>query len=143
MTFGKKSAPYLAIKTLFQAAQDGLIKFPKGSKCIIDGFYVDDCIYGADSVPDAIEIQSQVIQVLKSAGFHLRKWSSNSSEILEMVPESDRENKTILDFDEKTSVKTLGLQWATGEDKFCYTFSFPIISRNATFCLTSQKISIH
>lgn len=124
VTFGTKSAPYLAIKTLIRVAEDEVLRFPKGSQCITEGFYVDDCIYGADSVYEAIEIQSQVTSVLSSAGFHLRKWSSNSSEVLASVPESDRENKTILDFDDKTSVKTLGVQWAPNEDKFCYKFSF-------------------
>lgn len=130
VTFGTKSAPYLAIKTLIRVAFDEQERFPKGFKCITEGFYVDDCIYGADSVQEAIEIQSEVIGILKSGGFHLRKWSSNFKEVLEMVPESDRETKRLLDFDSKLSVKTLGLQWSPSEDFFCYNFQF---SNSETF----------
>lgn len=41
-----------------------------------------------------------------------------------MISESDRETQTLLDFGEKTSVKTLGVQWSPTEDIFCYKFSF-------------------
>lgn len=125
VTFGTKTAPYLAVKTLLQVAKDEKLNFPQGYDCLTKGFYVDDCIYGADTVHEATQIQSQVILALKSAGFHLRKWSSNSLEILENVPESDRETKTLLEFDEKSAVKTLGVQWSPAHDIFCYHFSFP------------------
>lgn len=127
VTFGTKTAPYLAVKTLLQVAEDEKVNFPSGYECLTNGFYVDDCIYGADTVQDASKIQSDVIQALKTAGFHLRKWSSNSLGILENVPESDRETKTLLEFDEKTSVKTLGVQWSPSDDNFCYKISFPTL----------------
>lgn len=118
VTFGTTSAPYLAVKTLFRLADDEIMRYPKGSECLRNGFYVDDCIYGADSVEEALEIQKQCILILKSAEFHLRKWSSNSEILLEHLPESDRETKTLLEFDTKSSVKTLGVQWSPVHDNF-------------------------
>lgn len=125
VTFGTKPAPYLAVKTLLQVAEDEKANFPAGYEVLTKGFYVDDCIYGADTVQDASKIQSDVIQALKTAGFHLRKWSSNSLDVLENVTESDRETKSLLEFDEKTSVKTLGVQWS--DDNFSYKISFPTV----------------
>lgn len=118
VTFGTTSAPYLAVKTLQRLAEDEKASYPLGSNCLLKGFYVDDCIYGADSLEDALEIQSQTLQILKSAGFHLRKWSANRTELLEAVPESDRETKTVLEFDNKIAVKTLGIQWLPNKDEF-------------------------
>lgn len=120
VTFGTTSAPYLAVKTLFRLAEDEIVRFPKGSLCLKTGFYVDDCIYGADNISEALDIQYQTRMILSSAGFHLRKWSSNSKELVRSVPENDRETNDLLSFDSKSSVKTLGVQWCPSEDNFHY-----------------------
>lgn len=124
VTFGTKSAPYLAVKTLMRLSEDEKLNFPEGSLCLREGFYVDDCIYGSDSVEEAKEIQSQLIAILESGGFHIRKWSSNHTELTESVPESDRETDTVREFDSKASVKTLGVQWCPIADCFQYKISF-------------------
>lgn len=134
VTFGTTSAPYLAVKTLFRLAEDERNRFPKGSFCLRSGFYIDDCIYGADNIAEALDIQNQTRLILSSAGFHLRKWSSNSAELLDSVPEIDRETKDLLSFDSKSSVKTLGVQWCPSEDSFhyniCLSNSAVITKRN-------------
>lgn len=124
VTFGTTSAPYLAVKTLIRLSEDEKVSYPKGAECLRNGFYVDDCIYGADTVAEALEIQNQTRMILRSAGFHLRKWSSNCEELLSSVPESDRETKTLLNFDLKSSVKTLGVQWSPKNDDFHYQIQF-------------------
>lgn len=123
VTFGTTAAPYLAIKTLYRLAKDEKSRYPLGAVCLERGFYVDDCIFGADSVEEALEVQSQVVAILKSAGFHLRKWSSSCPILLEAIPESDRETDTLLDFDSKMSVKTLGIQWCPTTDNFMFKIS--------------------
>lgn len=125
VTFGTKTAPYLAVKTLLKVADDEKSKYPKGYECVKRGFYVDDCIFGADTIAEAIEYQQQTFHLLSSAGLYLRKWSSNSREILSNIPESDRENSNFLEFDKKSSVKTLGVQWFPEDDYFKYKFSLP------------------
>lgn len=124
VTFGTTSAPYLAVKTLIQLSEDEKLRFPRGSKCLKNGFYIDDCIFGADSVEEALEIQYQTRSILSSAGFHLRKWSSNATAIIEAVPESDRETKDLFDFGSNSSVKTLGVQWCPSDDSFHYKLAF-------------------
>lgn len=118
VTFGTTSAPYLAVKTLYRLAEDEKGNYPLGAQCLQEGFYVDDCIYGADSIKEAITVKAQVLDALKGAGFHLRKWSSNSSQILEDLTETDKEKNNILDFDDKFCVKTLGIQWSPEMDSF-------------------------
>lgn len=130
VTFGTTSAPYLAVKTLIRAATDGEVTYPKGSDCVKKGFYVDDCIYGADNIDEALQIQHETTMLLKTAGFHLRKWSSNSKELLSEVPESDRESKLVMEFDTKFSVKTLGVEWSPSTDEFHYQLS---VSESTSF----------
>lgn len=43
---------------------------------------MNDLICGADSVEQAIQLQKDVHQILASAQFNLRKYQSNSSEVL-------------------------------------------------------------
>lgn len=124
VTFGTKSAPYLAVRTLMRLAEDEKHNYPKGYTCLKEGFYVDDCIYGSDSIEDAVQIQSEIINILKSSSFHIRKWSSNSVELLERIPETDRETDILRSFDSKASVKTLGVQWCPVEDCFRYNIIF-------------------
>lgn len=63
-------------------------------------------------------IQKEAIDVLQSAGLHLRKWSSNNHKLLERIPEEDRETITVLSFDKDQSVLTLGIKWSPIEDVF-------------------------
>lgn len=134
VTFGTTSAPYLAVKTLFRLSDDEEHNYPIGAKCLRNGFYVDDLIYGTDSVEEGLEVQTQTTMILKSAGFHLRKWSSNSEQILNQVPESDRESKTLLDFENKSSVKTLGVQWSPIDDDFHFKIE---LAPSTVFCKRS------
>jgi hypothetical protein len=48
----------------------------------------------------------------------LRKWCSNSTEVLQTIPLEDRTIQPLLKLDYKHSVKTLGLVWHPSSDKF-------------------------
>ena len=45
--------------------------------------YVDDVLAGAHTVEKAEIAQEQLVVALESAGFALRKWTSNTQEILD------------------------------------------------------------
>lgn len=120
VTFGTASAPYLAIKTLQRLASDKVREWPLGSRCVKSSFYVDDFIYGSDTIESGLQIQSETIEILKSAGFKLRKWSTNDSLLLANIPESDRECSPLLLFGSESSVKTLGIFWNTIDDSFSF-----------------------
>ncbi|GBO10178.1 hypothetical protein AVEN_247266-1 [Araneus ventricosus] len=53
VTYGIARAPFLAMRTLLQLAQDYEKSFPDTTKAIRKNFYVDDLLTGADSVPEA------------------------------------------------------------------------------------------
>lgn len=118
LTFGEKAAPYLALRTLKQLAQDEAHKYPLAAQVIEREVYVDDVMSGAHCIATALEKQQQLINMLKSAGFNLRKWSSNHPALLEHLPE-DQKNKPIV-FKDKETTKALGLQWIPQSDKFTF-----------------------
>lgn len=77
VTYGTASAPFLAIRCLFELAENCLQSHPVAATVIKDCFYVDDMLAGADRYEGLQEICQQVKEVLLSGGFPLAKWTSN------------------------------------------------------------------
>jgi len=82
VTYGTRSASYLAIRSLFQIGIDCEREFPEVSRIIKDDFYVDDMLTGAESIEKAIVLGNGVARELSKASFHLRKWNSNDTRVL-------------------------------------------------------------
>ena len=78
VTFGVAASPYLAVKTLQQAAKDFGGELPQANWHINHSFYVDDLLGGASNVKEALSLYSDRRQILGKAGFQLRKWRSRS-----------------------------------------------------------------
>ncbi|UYV80836.1 hypothetical protein LAZ67_19001928 [Cordylochernes scorpioides] len=82
VTYGTASAPFLAIRTIQQLAEDESSKFPSASSIVFRDFYVDDLISGAYSIQEAKSLVAELSSLLNKGGFKLRKWSSNNKEVL-------------------------------------------------------------
>lgn len=140
VTFGVSSAPYLAVKTLIQHAQNESKNHLEASKIIQRDFYMDDLISGCDSEDTAIKLQSEIVEVLQRGGFPLRKWTSNSVKLLQHIPEHLRESAPIkMDADEST--KTLGLLWYHISDQFGFKIDLPESSTKITKRTILSEIS--
>ena len=50
----------------------------------------------------------------------IRKWCSNSKEVLAQIPEDDRETATVVVAPDEHGVKTLGVGWHMVDDKFVF-----------------------
>jgi len=120
LTYGTKAAPFLALRTLKQLAQDDAEKYPLAADVITNEMYVDDVCSGSDSIERARTIQEQLISMLKGAGLTLRKWSSNNTTLIKGLSSSDL-NKTIMHFTNDGTTKALGLQWNPTTDTFAFT----------------------
>lgn len=112
VTFGTAAAPYLAIKTIHQIADDEEMRYPIGAAAIRRDFYVDDLLSGADSVNEAVEKQRQVVNILQCGGFPIRKWSSNSSQVTDCIEDTAKE----LCGSSDSTLKTLGILWSPQQD---------------------------
>ena len=49
------------------------------------GLYVDDLIIGADNITSAFQIYSRAKQIMREGGLNLRKWNTNSPELLQKI----------------------------------------------------------
>lgn len=123
VTFGQRSSPFLAIRTLHQLATDEAAKYPAVERLIRNDLYVDDVATGADCESNALQLQQDLIKVFNRGCFELRKWSSNSVALLEAVPPDCRQTDPVT-FDEPTSdyTKVLGLKWEPNPDILAYQY---------------------
>ncbi|UYV73139.1 hypothetical protein LAZ67_10001934 [Cordylochernes scorpioides] len=118
ITYGTACAPYLAIRTLHQLADDEAMNYPVASEIVKRDFYVDDLLTGADTVEEAQGLIRQIIALLAEGGFPIRKWVSNSPKILEFLPKDQKGINQSFDFKDLPSVKLLGILWDPTLDSF-------------------------
>lgn len=124
VTYGTKSAPWLAMRTLQQLAEDDGHKYPQAAQILKTQFYVDDLISGNNSLEAAKCNQESLINLLKGGGMNLRKWSSNEPELLRNLSEDQISQQNIFDFKDEETMKTLGLGWNPKNDVFIFNWSF-------------------
>lgn len=117
---GTASATFLAARTLKQTAIDGEREFPNASKVVMKDFYMDDVSSGSSDLDSAIKLQNDLITLLNQGKFVLRKWFSNSKELLENVPLQNRHDPDALVELIDCSIKTLGVHWNQKSD--CFEF---------------------
>ncbi|XP_011860345.1 PREDICTED: uncharacterized protein LOC105557654 [Vollenhovia emeryi] len=89
VTYGTACAPYLAMRVLKQLCDDEGAAFPRAASVLQESTYVDDVLFGAHNFSEIIEIRGQLNALLEKGGFHLRKWTSNSEELLRYIPKTD------------------------------------------------------
>ncbi len=119
LTFGTASASYMATRTLEQVAIDGEKEYPIGSNVVKNDFHVDDLLTGGDTIEMVATIWKEVREMLLKAKFPMRKWSSNSSKILQRIPEEEREFQSA-EITIEDTLKTLGIGWSPVEDYFFF-----------------------
>lgn len=59
--------------------------------------FMDDILGGADSEAEARQLKEDLTKVLRSGGFELSKWVSNSKRLLEGIPAEDLEKSRTFD----------------------------------------------
>ena len=113
VTYGIAFSSFHTIRSLFGTAR---VDFDEIASPIIErNFYLNDLVTGADSVSECIEIFEKVFECLKKSCFEIRKWSSNSMEVLDSIPGSLHETEN-LRFDKSHAVKELGVRWNPCKD---------------------------
>ncbi|CAB3242550.1 unnamed protein product [Arctia plantaginis] len=122
VTYGTSAGPYLATKCLVTLASETSNERAKAA--IQRDFYVDDYLSGGESVSEVVKMTKEVITVLGSAGFHLRKWQSNSPDILnKLAVDAELLGSLNLSENSNVSAKTLGLHWVCESDTLAYSIN--------------------
>ena len=128
VTFGVTSSPYVAVKTLQQAADDFSAPGSLASWHVKNSFYVDDFLGGADSAADAISLYYELRGLLLKGGFELKKWRSSSAEVLDSIPSDQKEllpQQEMVDNHTSAYPKTLGIAWDSRKDVMAAQVQLP------------------
>ncbi|XP_029169999.1 uncharacterized protein LOC114939750 [Nylanderia fulva] len=114
-----------SIQLLMEVAQQMISKYQNAGETIRRDFYVDDLLTGADTIGELIQLKQEIIHILSSGKFELRKWISNLAQICDQFDNEERQITS------NKSTKILGLLWNTKTDAFQYQIKLNI-SKNKT-----------
>ncbi|XP_036140324.1 uncharacterized protein LOC118644157 [Monomorium pharaonis] len=118
VTYGMTCAPFLALRVLQKLIDDDGQRFPLAIPILRGQIYVDDVLFGGDDIEFVRQSRDHLVGLLRSGKFELRKWASNSQELLDDIDPSDHGlacNKQIAADDR---VKVLGIVWNPVRDIF-------------------------
>ncbi|XP_015116786.1 uncharacterized protein LOC107040962 [Diachasma alloeum] len=119
VTYGIRSAPFLANRVLLQLAEDGRYRFPLAVSPIVRGRYVDDICGGADTHDQLVRTAQEVRDLCVAGGTPLAKWHSNSPALLQwLAPDSASNVQRVY---EDSDTRILGLSWQPSSDNFVYS----------------------
>ena len=89
------------------------------ARVVHQSFYVDDVLTGADTVEEAVTLQTQLHELFSCGGFSLHKWNSNNKEVLQSIPEELKDKQVQRTMPESLEyTKALGVEWNTDLDHF-------------------------
>ena len=115
--FRTKSSPCYAAYALRATAHDNLTKASETTvRTVFRNVYVDDVCCSCKSSDSAIDLTDQLSKLLKSGGFHLTIFFSNSQKVLSFIPQKDLAESFDLDCNCLPAQKTLGVYWNASSD---------------------------
>ncbi|XP_045769764.1 uncharacterized protein LOC123870481 [Maniola jurtina] len=120
-TYGLKSSPYIAIRTLLELADRERDRYPRAASVLENDIYVDDILSGCSSQSEALELQQELIRLMQSGGYELRKWISNDPVLLRDLPDDHQQVPHLFDNPDMQSLTSvLGVQYNPVEDVFSF-----------------------
>ncbi|XP_018406454.1 PREDICTED: uncharacterized protein LOC108782642, partial [Cyphomyrmex costatus] len=125
VTYGTACAPFLALRVIRQLAHDEGSPFPLVAAVLQQNTYVDDVLFGADDIPLLREVRRQVCALLRRGQFELRKWASNSAQLLSDIAGADHGLACDKMLQSDEHLKILGISWSPSSDTFQFNVTLP------------------
>lgn len=163
VVFGVSCSPFLLNATLKHHVTKYSTEHPEICKKLINSFYADDCNSGSHSVAETMKLYDVSRKIMQEGGFNLRKWRSNSAEVMELIEtkeipgspkpknckpltslteEDQSYAKTTtgkLDLNESIEGKVLGVPWNSNTDSLVFKLSH-LTKITAETPVTKRKI---
>ena len=128
MTFGACCSPSSAQFVKNQNAEKYVHKYPRAVQAIQRNHYVDDLLDSCDTIEETITLVKQVRHIHQAAGFDIRNFMSNSTEVRRAVTAENSNlevtNKNLNLDSEHSTEKVLGMWWCTSSDCFKFKLAF-------------------
>lgn len=114
VTYGLASSGHCAVRAMIQCARDQRKVYPQAAKIIESCMYMDDLLAGSDSIDEGKILSQEISDVLRTGGFELRHWASNSQEIEELM---EGHSSKVIELGEADETRVLGLRWLKDSDE--------------------------
>ena len=129
VVFGVSSSPFLLNATVRYHLESHVDTHQELVERIQRSIYVDDIVSGSTSEEEAYTVYSESKKLLKTAGFNLRKFASNSASLQLKVLQEEASPQTVLGEEEtftqailgdsqtlqENELKVLGVKWNTSQ----------------------------
>jgi hypothetical protein len=166
LVFGLRPSPAILGSILAHHLNSYADLYPEIIKMIEESLYVDDLISGCENESKAFEIYQSSKCILAEGSFNLRKWHSNSSELLDRIHQAeagdginqhskdDKKPKSITEEDQSYTkstigsdnreknvdvVNVLGTKWDCKTDELCFNLS-SIVEYARTLPVTKRSL---
>ena len=111
------ASPFLTTQVLKQTALDHQKDYSSAAQVVLNQFYVDDVLTRSPNMNEAVKLRTELNGLLAEAGMKLRKWRSNSTDVLDTIPEELKESSDLQIVAEPSyGSKTLRIYWDTVSD---------------------------
>ena len=124
--FGAASSPGCANYGLKYLAECYEKTYPQGAAFLKRNLYMDDGLCSLSTKEQAIDLIKQATKICQQGNIRLHKFLSNSKEVLESIPSSERIT-TVSELDLKMESlpveRTLGIKWDAQQDCFLFTIT--------------------
>ena len=116
--FGGTWSPSCCTYALRHTAEDHKEGYSaEAVETMLRNFYVDDCLKSVPTVREANELVKELKKLAADGGFNLTKWTSNSSKVINEIPDCDRSKKAQeRTLEDLTEDRALGVCWRVRED---------------------------
>ncbi|CAA9996049.1 unnamed protein product, partial [Nesidiocoris tenuis] len=142
LVYGLSSSPFLAQRTLQRLVADEGAEFPLASKAILECCFMDDIAYALSDLQTAKRYKDEMVSLMRRGGFELRKWASNSIELLQDIPAGHQSKLLTLTNESNPSLHILGVVWHPTADHFSYRIAVGPVA-NTKRSILSQVASIY
>ncbi|XP_050535050.1 uncharacterized protein LOC126902072 [Daktulosphaira vitifoliae] len=107
ITYGTKSASFLATRCLTQISQELPCTITR--RIITEDFYVDDLISGGSTEEECYTIYERLYLTLEKFGFPLHKWCCSSQAVIDRFSKAERDPNFMVELKDNEVISALGL----------------------------------
>ncbi|XP_064642896.1 uncharacterized protein LOC135497105 [Lineus longissimus] len=120
--FGSKDSPTCCNYALRRTAEDNINAFSKMViQAYLKDYYMDDLVSSIQSVTVAMSFVDEVIELGKRGGWRVHKFISNSKEVMQHIPETERAIQPPGPIEFGRVQRALGVGWDVGKAFLRYT----------------------
>ena len=94
LTFGVSASSLATNMAMKQNALENMDTHPHAVQAVLDSFYVDDRLTGANSTEEAVHLRRELQDLFALRGFVLHKWKCSESVFTEHIPSHLLDKKT-------------------------------------------------